>query len=57
MKVIHLAIIKNIETKNNFNALVKINNFSEIFETFPNEIRRNLIKETMRLKKKNAFNF
>lgn len=51
MKVIHLSIIKNIETKNNFNALVKINNFCEIFETLPNEIRRNLIKETMSLKK------
>lgn len=51
MKVIHLSIIKNIETKNTFNALVKVNYFTEIFESFPNEIRRNLIKETMSLKK------
>ena len=54
MKVIHLSIIKHIETQNNFNTLVKVNHFREIFETFPNEIRRNLIKETLSLKKENG---
>jgi hypothetical protein len=51
MKVIHLSIIKNIETTEHFNTLLKINNFRENLEFFPNEIRRNLLKETMRLKK------
>jgi hypothetical protein len=49
MKVIHLSIVKNIETTKHSNNLIKIDNFSENIEFFPNEIRRNLLKETKSL--------
>lgn len=53
MKVIHLSIKKNIETTNHFNTLLKLNTFSDALEFFPNEIRRNLLKENMSFKKQN----
>ena len=47
MKVIHISIIKNIETTTKINTVLKINNLNENILNFPNEIRRKLIKETM----------